>query len=323
MNPRFDLIDMIQTAYRRRRFIIWITLAAACLGAVCYLLQKKRYKATAEFIVANPMYADRNHFFRISGDRYVDYFAGEDDIDRVLAIAQSSAVRNEVVARMGLFAKYKLDPSNKEDAFNMGLLWKKNFNVFRTEYKNMELSFTDEDPQLAANVTNETIKVTEQLYRGYYNNIKAVMHRSLQEKMNEADSMLLLLTDSLARLRERYNIYDIVNPVRDNILVGSIKSNGRPDFGWGMEQLQNVESIKDKWVSERTRFLGLLNEFSTGTKPEDLSFIKMLSDAVPPVKPTGLGFVLTTIACAFAGLFLGVVIVLLQAWFRLLISVKR
>ena len=323
MTPRFDLIDMVQTAYRRRRFIILVTLAAAAVGAVGHLVGKKKYKATSEFIVANPMYSDRNHFYRVNTDRYVDYFAGEDDIDRVIAIAQSDAVKNEVVRRRGLFAKYKLDSTKRDDVFKLSQLWKKHLSVMRTEYKNMEISFTDEDPEVAAAVANETVNVVEEIYRGYYMNIRLMMHNAIMAKMREADSAIVQLTDSVAKLRERYQIYDIISPQRATITSANIKSNGRPDFGWGLEQVQNVESVKDQWVTDRTRFVALMNEFSTGTNPEQLSFIRVITEAVPPIKPAGLGLVLTAVACGFVGFFISLVSVLLFSWMRLLITVER
>ncbi len=323
MTPRFDLVDIAQVLYQRRRLLLWITLSAAALGAVGYLIQKDKYKAKSEVVVANPLYADRNYFFRTNTDRYIDYFAGEDDIDRVMAIAFSDQVRNKVVEKTNLFQHYNLNPDNKKDGLALGNLWKKHFRVIRTEYKNVEVMFTDHDPETAADVVNESVKVIEQEYRNFYLSIKGHMYYALQDKVREADSMISLLTDSLITLREEYQIYDIVNPTRTNTIVGSLKSNGHKQFGRGVEEIQNISSVKDQWVMDRSGYISLMNEFSTGTGPDELSFVQVITPATPPVKPTGLNMVLTVIACALTGLFVSIIVVLLNAYFRALIAVKR
>jgi uncharacterized protein involved in exopolysaccharide biosynthesis len=322
MTPRFDLVDIAQTIRNRRRFIIGITVAAAVLGTVFYLLQKKTYKASSEFIVSNPQYADRANLFRTTEARFIDYFAGEDDIDRVIAIAKSDLVKNQVIDNMHLFEAHKLDPNKPKDAEKMSGIFKKNFDVNRTEYKNMEISYVDEDPKRAADVTNEAVRVIELTYRNYYNNLKGRIYNSIQEKIAEIDSSVNVLTDSLAHLRAQYGIYDIISPARENIVAGGMKGSG-PDFGRGVELVQNVESVKDQLVIDRAKNISLLNEFSTGTKMDDMRFLQVISTAMPPVKAAGLGMILSVIACTLAGFFLSVVIALLGAYYKKLVSVER
>ncbi len=323
MTPRFDLVDIAQTLYQRRRLLLWITLLAAVLGAVGYLLRQDMYKARAEVVVANPLYADRNHFFRTNTDRYIDYFAGEDDLDRIMAIATSDQVKNSIVERTGLMQHYKLDPEKKEDILTLDARWKKYFKITRTEYKNIEVMFTDADPKMAAGVVNESIRVIESAYRNFYISIKRQMHHALQDKVAEADSMIKLLTDSLVVLREEYQIYDIVSPIRTNTIITRLKSNGHKEFGRGVEEIQNVSSVKDRWVIDRTNYLTLLNEFSTGTAPDELSFVEVITPATPPVEPAGLNMIFTAIACVFVALFITIIIILLNGYFKALMAVRR
>lgn len=323
MTPRFDLVDMAQVLYQRRRLLLWITLLAAVLGAAGYLLRQDKYKAKSEVVVANPLYADRNHFFRTNTDRYIDYFAGEDDLDRVMAIATSDQVKNSIVASADLFKHYGLDPEKKKDVLLMNARWKKYFKITRTEYKNIEVMFTDSDPKMAADIVNESVRVIEAAYRQFYLSIKTQMFHALQDKVLEADSVIVTLTDSLVNLREEYEIYDIISPVRMNTIISGLKNNGHKEFGRGVEEIQNISSIKDRWVIDRAGYLSLLNEFSTGTRPNELSFVNVITPATPPVKPVGLNMTLTIVACALTALFVTVISVLLNAYFRALIAVRR
>lgn len=323
MTPRFDLVDIAQTLQRRRKFILIITILAAAVGAVSHLLQEKKYKAKSEFIVANPQFADRNNIFRTTVPVYIEYFANEDEVDRVIAIAQSDTVRNLVAQNMNLYQTYRLDANKPGDVAKMAGIFKGAYDVKRTEYKNMEISFTDTDPARAAAITKEIIKTVEMVYRNYYNSIKLKAYDVLTKNVHSADSMITMLTDSLSQMREKYKIYDLISPARQNIVIANLKPNGTADYGKGVEQIQNLESIKDQYVTDRAHNISAITEFETGTKLNDLSFIQVISPAVPPTKAAGLGTILTIVASALIGLFVAVIITLFTAYFNALTSVER
>lgn len=322
MTPRFDLVDIAKTIQSRRRLIIGITVAAAILGVIGYLIQKKKYKSISEFIVTNPEFGDRSNLFRNIDTRSIDYFASEDDMDRVIAFAKSDMVRDRVIQNTGLYEIYKLDPKDLKDQEKMGNKYKKNFEIIRTENKNLEVSYVDNSPKVSADVTNEIVSVVEETYRNYFNSIKGDISRSIENRANEIDSNINVLTDSLAHMRDRYKIYGIVSPNRQSIVNGDVKP-ASADFGRGIEQIQNVEAVKDQLVIDRAKYTSLLNEFATGTKLNELSYVKVISTAMPPIKPSGLGLILTVAACTFVGFFLSVIVVLFSAYYRALISVER
>ena len=73
------------------------------LGGLYYVFGRKNYKAETDFIISNPLYADRNNLFRNRDTRFVDYFGGDDDLDRVLVIASSDTLRNTVAEQLNLW----------------------------------------------------------------------------------------------------------------------------------------------------------------------------------------------------------------------------
>lgn len=314
--PRFDLVEMTRTIHKKQRFILTITLVCAILGAIFFLVSDRRYEAKTEFVVSNPMFADRSYIFRSTEPRYIDYFAGEDDIDHVMAIANSDMVKQAVIEDAGLYEVYKLNPADKKDREKMSGIWKRNYEVTRTEYKNVELAYTDVDGERAAQVARKAIGIIEKRYRNYYNTIKNKIYASLEHKVAESDSAISSLTDTLASLRDQFQVYDIISPSRNNMISGGIKSNGKSDFGRGVELIQNIESVKDQYVMDRAKNISLLNEFSTGTQLNDLSFIQVITEPSAPVKPAGLGLVLTVLACALFGFFISVLLALMNAYFR-------
>src|SRR5690606_4397109 len=117
------------------------------------------------------------------------------------------------------------------------------------------------DPEKAAEITNIIAQEIEKAYRGYYNEIKQQMIMAMQAKVNYADSTINALTDTLGLLREHYKIYDILSATRATINgVGTQKSSGVPNYGKGIELIQNIETIKDGYLISRSDAIAVLNQ---------------------------------------------------------------
>jgi uncharacterized protein involved in exopolysaccharide biosynthesis len=321
--PRFDVIDITQTIRNRRRFIIIVTLVAMALGVVFSLIRKKKYKAQTEFFLSNPLYADRNYLFRSHDMHFVDYFGGDDDIDKIIVNAESDNVKDKVIENMKLAEAYKIDMSKPEQRSKLKDMFNLNSKIKRSEYRHLILTYVDTDPERAARVANEHVRVTEEVFRNYYNTIKGYAYQSINDKVVEMDSSIAALTDTLSGLRDQYKIYDIISPSRATTTTATISSNGAASFGRGVEQIQNVSSIKDQLVIDRAKYISLLNEFSTGTKDNEVKFIQVASPAIAPTDQSGPGMLITVLTCALLGIFFSTLYLLLTTYYKILISVER
>lgn len=319
---RFDLVDIAHTLQRRSRFILIVAIAAGVVGAAGWLISKRKYKATASVLIANPLYSDRNNLFRNDEVIFVDYFGREDDIDKVLAVAKNDATRGVIVNYMQLDKTYKLDTSIEDERVELFTRFKKSFEVKRTEYQNVEISYTDTDPKLAADVTNNAVRLIDDIYSGYYNKLRFNARRSLQTRLAQTDSMISSLTDSLADMRDRYHIYSLMSPSR--MTQGQTAATaGGPGYGRAMEEIQNIEATKDQMVTDRAKMVSLISEFSTGVNTGDQPQIQVISPASIPDKPTGLNLALTIIVFVLVGAFFATLWCLLTAYFRTLTAVAR
>lgn len=319
--PRFDLVDVVQTLRNRRSLLIIVTLAAAVLGAASYMLGKKQYKAKASFLMANPVYSDRNNLFQDRQIQFVDYFAGDNDVDRLVTLAESDTVKYLIAERLGLASVYKLDMSQPKDVEKMKNIIKDNYRVDRTEYNNLDISYVDTDPKMAAAIVNEAVKIIEEIFRDYYISQRLEIINAFKMKIQDIDSQVNYLTDSLAALRDKYKIYDIISPGRQSVSSGL--RGGGAGYGKAMEVVQNFEAVKDQLVQDKALYVSLMNQYQTTINANNISLLHNLNKARVPAKPKPPGLVLTTIGAAFFGFFFCVVYILIITYYRLLISVKR
>ncbi len=319
--PSFDLIDVLKTLQKQIRVILIITLASICVGGIFFAVKKKKFKASSKFLVGNPLYTDRSTLFRNIETRYVDYFGGDDDLDRVTSLLNSDTLRDRVIRNCQFQVVYNTDINTDKGHAYLMSIFNKNFNVKRSEYKDMEVSYIAYDSVTAANVANMAVKVLEETYRSYFVSAKKDIYSSISAKLVQLDSSINSLTDSLANLRERSGIYGIVSPNRQNTISGDAKGSGKA-YGRSLEEVQNVESIKDQLVSDRAHYISLLNEFSTSANSK-MEYIKVITRALPPNGPTGPDLLIVVGVAGALGLFFSVLFVLLMAYYKVLDAVQR
>lgn len=302
------LHDVIDSIRKHRGLIAVITIITAIAGAIFYLAGPKKYEAKTEFVIRNPLYGDKNNLYNYE-TRFLDYFGNEDDVDRILLMAGSNLVQGQVIRNMHLSEAYKEDTSTSKGLQQLERKFTKNFNVIRTEYKGIVLSYVDTDPKRASDVANESVNVLEKTFSGYYSEMRRGMYQSIQDKIKEEDSTINALTDTLSILRDQYGIYDIISPSRFNLMLGSMKGGGK-NYGRAVEVIQNIESLKDQVVTDRSKHATIVNQMTTGIREGQLPMLKVVTIAKPPISPKGLGGMYTVLACAFFGFFFGVLLVL-------------
>jgi capsular polysaccharide biosynthesis protein len=321
MPPRFDLIDIVQTLQRRFRYILIISLIAAILAAIAYLMRSKKYRATATFFISNPLYVDRTNLFRGEQSQFIDYFGSENDVDKIVAIANSDSLARRVIHAQNLGEAYKLDASKQEELAQLVSIFHSKYEAKRTENSTMDISYTDVDPKRAAAVANEVTNAIAAIYSGYYSNIRSHIEASLQKKIRETDSAIVKMTDTLSALRERFGIYDIISPSRKNMISGSLRSTGA-GFGRAMEDIQTIEATKDQLVINRAEYLSVINEFNT-SRSGDMPLVQVLNRAYPPHKSKDFGLMGTIVLSFLVALFFSSLWILLVAYFRVITTTER
>jgi capsular polysaccharide biosynthesis protein len=319
--PSFDLIDIIRTIQKKRLFIIIITVLAMLLGGLFLAVKKKKYKASASFLVNNPHYGDRSTLFRSMETRYVDFFGGDDELDKVTALANSDTVKDRIIRNCQFQVVYNQDINDAKGHAQLMSIFNKGFNLKRSEYKDIEVSFVAYDPVTAANVANMTVKVIEETYRHFYTAMKQNMYYSINLKVAQLDSSITALTDTLGAMRDKYGIYSLISPARQGMTSGDIHGNG-DHLGKAIEEIQNIESLKDALVTDRAHYISNLNEFAT-SENESMDFLKLITRAVPPTSTTGPSVSLVLIVAGCLGLFFSTIYVLMMAYFRKLNEVVR
>jgi uncharacterized protein involved in exopolysaccharide biosynthesis len=106
-NPSIQIQKIIAQLRSKQRKIIYFGFAALFLGLLIGILKPKEYTAETAFILKNHLFADRSYLY--SKDmRYINYYAPEDDIERLITLIDADSVLDILIRDLDLITYYKM-----------------------------------------------------------------------------------------------------------------------------------------------------------------------------------------------------------------------
>ena len=146
--------------------------------------------------------SSRINLFRESNQDWIDFFGGENEVDRAFVIGNSANVVSHLIEKFKMAEHYgidvKNDPQGNQKVYKR---FAKNYGINRSGFKHLEVTFMDENSDLASQIVNEAMNKTETEIRQLYTNINRQLARSLEIRMDSVSKDLTILSDSLANLR--------------------------------------------------------------------------------------------------------------------------
>lgn len=207
MENRENLLDVLASLFKWKKFILATCLAAAVISAIVSLLLPVYYKATTVFYAASPDLAVPEAIFGNSSQA-PNYYGTENDMNRLMSIANSNELATFMIDSFKLYQHYDIDPNSPKGPYAVRLKFNKHFEALKTKYDAIELSVEDQDKELAARMANaarEYINLLgQELIKKGQEKILRTYEHNIQSKMQG----LQALNDSLQKVRETYGVYN-------------------------------------------------------------------------------------------------------------------
>jgi len=206
MENKENLLGVLQTLYQWRKQIIYTCLAAGIGTAIISLLLPTYYKATTTFLAASPDQAKPELMFG-AGEFEAEFYGNENDIDRILTIAESSELADYLVDTFDLYEHYDIDPNDDKAPYRVRKAFFKLYEVTKTKRDALELSIEDTDKALAAKIANAARDKIDATVQQLMKEAHAKIINAYQVSMVQKQQQLLVVSDSLNYLRGTYGVY--------------------------------------------------------------------------------------------------------------------
>ncbi|HMQ05958.1 MAG TPA: hypothetical protein PKC30_01600 [Saprospiraceae bacterium] len=187
-------------------FKTWVmySMAGGLLVAIITLFLPNYYKGITVFYAASPDLSNPAPL-SVSQDKILLFGSGE-DMDRMLSIAHTHRVYNRLIDSFDLYNHYKIDPSSEHARHKLIKRMNKHYQVKKTRFRGIEISFEDKDPVVAARVANAAREFISDHARDIIRNSQKSTLDNYLSNLSEKNAEIRYLQDSLAQLKKYYGI---------------------------------------------------------------------------------------------------------------------
>jgi tyrosine-protein kinase Etk/Wzc len=207
MENKYNLLGVLKTLFKWKRQILTVCVIAGVGSVIISLLLPVYYQAATVFFVASPDQAKPELIFG-RGTLAAEYYGNENDIDRILTIAESNELVDFLVDSFNLYSHYKIDSTGVKAPYKVKKAFFKRYKVQKTKRDAIELMYEDHDRLLSARIASAARQRINEISQH-------LIKESLQKKINtfednilNKEELLKILGDSLVHLREKYGIYN-------------------------------------------------------------------------------------------------------------------
>ncbi len=207
METKDNLLGVIATLFKWKKIILYTCAATAIGAAIISLILPVYYKSTTIFYAASPDLAVPEAIFGTAAEA-PDYYGTENDIDRILSIANSGQLVAFMVDSFDLYERYDIDPKSPRGPYYVALEFESHFDVVKTKYDAIELSIEDEDKETAAKMTNAARNFINDLAQRLIKESQAKTVRTFEENIKQKEADMKMMNDSMQHIRLRYGVYN-------------------------------------------------------------------------------------------------------------------
>lgn len=208
MENKDNLIGVLVTLFRYKRPILWATLATAVGTAlISFLFLDNYYKSTTTFYPVSPdVFKPEQMFGQSTKD--MDYYGGEEDVDRLLTIAQSGELYDFLIKKYDLYRHYKIDSTKEQAPFKVREALEGLYSVKKTKFNAIEISVEDKDRRLASDMTNTARDKVDEIAQRLIREIQANLIRAYETSFIEKNKTLRGMGDTLMQMRNSFGVID-------------------------------------------------------------------------------------------------------------------
>lgn len=203
-----NLVDILQLLLKRKKIILLTGILTLLGTAGISLMLPVYYKSTTLFLAASPDQSMPDLAFG-TGKREAEYYGGQSDINRMLTVSGSSELMDLMIEKFDLYNHYKINPDAPKSRFKIRQKLKKLYKVAKTDKDAISISVEDTDPILATEMANFAREMTDSLVRQLLKKGQEKVINNYQAQIEEKESKIFLLSDSLSNLRAQYGILNI------------------------------------------------------------------------------------------------------------------
>lgn len=184
-----------------------MTTAGTILAIIIALLLPEYFSGKTSFLAISPDQISIDGVFGNNNNRMQFYGTG-DDIDRIMAVAESDALVDYMVDAFNLYTVYEIDSSKQKAPVYVRREFMGLFEVTKTSRDAIELEVEDKDPKRAAQMARAAREKINDIALGLIRGTQNRSAESLRGEIANREGNLRDINTRLSEIRQRSGIYN-------------------------------------------------------------------------------------------------------------------
>lgn len=277
----FDLLSIVRLIFKRKKIVLLVTTIAVIVAILFCLIAPKQYTTSTVFIVKNPILLDKNYVFRNTMYEHKEYFAIPNDVDQVETIFKSESLINYLISELKLSEYYDI-----QSPFWLRLKVKNAMAFDRKDTKNIEIFFTDKDPEMAELAARTIREYLEEKFVNYFKHSNKQVAEAVKNELQYIKADLDSLTNQILALKAEHGLNNYMLPTRGESVIASTSTGNVSGAQLvALEQINNLSKIKDQLASDQAKYISTIHEFELMERG-GMKVFYLVQDAYKPNIPT-------------------------------------
>jgi capsule polysaccharide export protein KpsE/RkpR len=247
---------VIRPLYKKRRFIIGLTLAAMVLSVIISLLLPVYYESETRFLAASPDLGKATKIFGLTGTD-LQYYGSEDDRDRLLSLAESSLLMDFLIDSFDLKEYYGADSSQATGSALRQAL-SSDLTIMKDERDAIRIKMKHTDPQKARDIAIAARNFIEVQVIDIQKQSQKRIIETFTSSITDKKQLIKFYSDTLRQLQRKFGIID---PAVQSEMIATAVTTAESNLAEAKGRLKSLKSQRgiprDSIRKVETRLEGL------------------------------------------------------------------
>ncbi len=202
MKSNLDSFHLILFVYNRLRIFIAVGLVAAIVSSVVSLLMEEKFQSSV-VMFATTQSSIGQQFFEETNSGDILSYGETEDAERLLQLLNSNLVRGKIIKSHNLAEHYDIDVNKSGGKTLLQKEYNSNVSASLTRYGSIQVAVMDKDPQLAKEIANHLVQLTDSLANKLRNERAQLAFALAQQSYEKAVKEIQTAEDKLGELHSQ------------------------------------------------------------------------------------------------------------------------
>ena len=202
MKSNLDSSHLILFIYKRLRIFIIVGFASAFISSAVALLMEEKFQSSV-VMFATTQSSIGQQFFEETNSGDILSYGETEDAERLLQLLNSSLVRGKIIKTYNLAKHYDIDVNQSGGKTLLQREYNSNVSASLTRYGSIRIAVLDTDPQLAKEIANELVELTDSLANKLRNERAQLAYELAKQSYEKALNEIQNAEDKLGALHSQ------------------------------------------------------------------------------------------------------------------------